>query len=195
MRKIIKILSQLSLISIGSLATAACNGRLLGGGELHPGKPVEPEVKDRDYYLNLIAENEANIEDCKEWLNDIEKERNEANGGENSEEEYELAKKEINAEIYFYQAEINEAQYQILLIKNNGEITTADKAEAIIYLTEKLENLKQELELKTKIIEKYPEEYSDTEIAEICVNIRESNENLTKILEIEDKKDDYYNSN
>lgn len=186
MKKVIRILSQLSLVSLSTLATVAC-GKSIGGGQLEPGKPADPEVKDCDYYLKSIAENEVNIRDCQEWISDIEKEYK---NGDVEKADYQLAINEINAEINHYQAENNECYYQILLIKNDGKIDILNKEIALSYLRNKITNLNKELTIKTKIIKDYPDEYSQDDLDEIANNIQESNKIKTELEAIKEKNDD-----
>jgi len=193
MKKIIKILSQLSLVGGGTLSTVACSGNSIGGGGLEPGKPSNPdsEVKDRDYYLKLIAENEMNIADCKELLGDIKRDQNnDEDGNKNNEEgenEYQTAINETNAEIYTYKAENYEYYYQIVLLRNNGTIDSIDKDEALHYLNKKINFLNKAYELKKEIIKLHPDEYDDNELKNIDENINQTNtiiEEINKIKEI-----------
>jgi len=193
MKKIIKILSQLSLVGGGTLSTVACSGNSIGGGVLEPGKPSNPdsEVKDRDYYLKLIAENEINIADCKELLGDIKRDQNnDEDGNKNNEEgenEYQTAINETNAEIYTYKAENYEYYYQIVLLRNNGTIDSIDKDETLHYLNKKINFLNKAYELKKEIIKLHPDEYDDNELKNIDENINQTNkiiEEINKIKEI-----------
>ncbi len=189
MKKIIKILSQLSLVSGGTLSTVACSGNSFGGGVIEPGKPgnSEPEVKDRDYYLKLIAENEANIAECQEWISDIKKEPSD---DEVTDKDKKDAIKEINAEINHYQAENDEYHYQILLLRNNGTIDIVDKAEALIYLADKIEKLNKEWKAKQELFQDYPEEYLQDDLDEISNNINNTQVILDNLLQIEEENND-----
>lgn len=185
MKKIIRILSLLTLTSLGTLSTVACNWKAIGddngGGQLDPGKPEnpEPEGKDREYYLTLIAQNESDIEDCKEWLSDINRDKNNDQNNDEPAEDYNLAINEVTAEMYAYQAENYEYYYQIVLVRNEGQIDLIDKQEAIDYLTAKKDLLMKELERKQTIIDNpdNEDEYPEDELDNIQANI-----NATKIV-------------
>lgn len=180
MKKTIRILSELSLIGVGTLATVACSGNSIGGSPLEPGKPQEPEPQDEKYYQDLINENKINIDDSHQLLIDNE---NEYKNHEISKNDYQIAKDEINAEIYHFQAENNQYQYQILLLHGHGIIAITDIAQAIFYLTNKISNLYQEKTIKVK----YPDDYSQTDIETINNDLKNSN-NLKNQLEASKEK-------
>lgn len=178
MKRYLKGLFQLSLVSTCSLTTISCTGRWFKEG-LDPGEPPNPDEKDIEYYQSLIEENNINIKDCQEWIDDIEQE---LKAGEITKSEAEEEIGAINAEINSYHAQISEYQYQILLLRGNGKITIIEKPEAIICLTEKINYLNQELALRKK----YPGDYSEEELQTLANNIKEAEKTLEEILKIEE---------
>jgi len=153
MKKIISLIVQAILISNLALTAIACRNFLVGGS----GGSVEtPELPTKDiaYYQDLIVQNNNDIADCDEMLKEIKDNRD----GYDNQKDYQSALDEVTAEKFQLKAEINEYQYQILLLEKQQDKFTLDQIiQAITIFTERSTNLEQELKLKEKYTFYYPE--------------------------------------
>ncbi|MDQ7983029.1 MAG: hypothetical protein REH79_02260 [Spiroplasma sp.] len=189
MQKILQLLLTLTLTSVISLPISGCAGFWFGGNSENPKQP-KPIEEDIAYYQALITINETYIKECQEWINDIEKE---IETGEVNQDEAKIEITAISAEVQVYQGKINEYQYQILLLQSGGKITIVEKGQAIIFLTAKIENLREQLRLIKILQAEFPEDYPDQELKTIEKNITDTEIILKEILEIEEKKNDQSN--
>lgn len=190
MKKFLALLIQLVLISSFSFPVVACFNPLTGGDI---GKPIQPDpiIKDVEYYQELIKKNEKYLADCKQWIEDIKEDWKNDEDGNMSDEKYQLELDQATVELFLYQAEINEYQYQILLLEKQEEkFTFAQILQGLAIMTKKISNLEQELELQ----EKYPKDYPEktikktkdalkeaVEIKEFFLKLKEEEENNVAI--------------
>lgn len=174
MRKLLAMIAIISLVTSVSLLTIACHNSLVrgDGGNV---KPPKPPIKDISYYQTLIQEQEQYLADCDQMLEEIKDNKD----GYDDEKDYQSALDEVTAEQYAYKALINQYQYQILLLKKDRNGFTPDQVlQGITIFTSKVFNLEQELKLKAK----YPDYYPESELEPIKTNIKIAKE-LLKMFE------------
>lgn len=181
MKKVINLIAQAMLISNLTLMTIACRNVLVGGS----GGSVEtPELPTKDiaYYQGLITQDNNDITDCDEMLTEIKDNRD----GYLDQADYQSALDEVTAEQFRLKAEVNEYQYQILLLEKQQDKFTLDQIiQGLTFLSYKKSNLEQELKLKEKYSSYYAAEELQAIKNEIAVTITllEVFENLRKELE------------
>lgn len=190
MKKILSLLIQVALISNLSFSVIACYNPFTKNGDLETPNPTNPIIKDIPYYQKLIKETERYINDCKQELEDIKNEQKNDKEGNISDEEYQLEFDQVSVELYLYQSDINEYQYQILLLeKKDQKFTVKQILQGLATATEKIINLEQALKLK----EKYQADYPEKEIKKLKDDIKktiEIKEMFLKLKEEEDNKCD-----
>lgn len=164
MKKFVNLVAQAFLISSLGLTAVACTNPLASDGDGKP-KPPDPIVRDKKYYEELIAAAESDILDCDEMLVEIKDNRD----GYDSEEDYQSALDEVTAEQFHLRAQINEYQLSILFLEAPDLKFRPDQVlRGIATATASIANLSSELKLK----EKYPDYYTEKELAEIRENIQ-----------------------
>lgn len=171
MKKFLNLIGQAFLISSLGLSVAACTNPLATGDDGKP-KPPDPINKDIKYYQDLIVAAESDIADCEEMLAEIKANRD----GYETEEEYQSALDEVTAEQFHLSAQIDEYQLSIIFLEAPDlNFAPEQVLRGIIFASEAIANLGNELKLK----EKYPDYYTKEELAEISDNV----EFATKLLQ------------
>ncbi|MDQ7983021.1 MAG: hypothetical protein REH79_02220 [Spiroplasma sp.] len=191
MKKLLSLFMQTIFISSFSFSISACynpfsnTGNTGNGGDNGETKP--PITKDIEYYQKLIDQTQIDVNNCREWLDQIEEDW--AND-KITEDDYNLLFDEVSAGLYTYQSEINEYQYQILLLeKKDDKFTLEQIIKGLTIITEKITNLKQALILEIK----HPNDYPETEIEKLKNALKEALEIeqiLLKLKEEEENKCD-----
>lgn len=180
MKKFLSLLVQGFLVTSVSFSTIACTNHLSGGSS-EESKPPDPIISNIKYYQEKIKVNQTYIADCNEMLAEI---KDNKDGYEN-ERDYQSALDEVTAESFQLKSEINEWQYQILLLeKVDKTFSPKQILQGIVIFTNKLANLQKELQLK----EKYPEYYSKLELKVIEDKIIEAKALLAMFNSLKEEK-------
>lgn len=181
MRKLLKLLVPFILLTSFTLTVTGCYNPLVRNSNDDSGhwKPPASKVKDIKYYQELIEKTKIDVANCQEWIKEIKE------NWEND-QHYQMMIDQISAGLYTYQSEINEYQYQILLLeKGEDEFSSEQILQGIEILTEKITNLEQAL----KIEEKYPNDYPESELIKNRNSLKEAKEIKKMFLKLKEENE------
>lgn len=181
MRKLLNLLVPLLLTSF-TLTVTGCYNPLARNNDNDNSdcwKPPASKVKDIKYYQELIEKTKIDIANCHQLIKEIE-------DNWKNDQNYQMMIDQISAGLYIYQSEINEYQYQILLLeKRNNEFSSEQILQGIEILTEKITNLEQAL----KIEEKYPNDYPESELIKNRNSIKQAEEIKKMFLKLKEENE------
>ncbi|MGL5268515.1 MAG: hypothetical protein ACRC8P_01970 [Spiroplasma sp.] len=176
MKKSLSLVIPAFLISSVSFFTIACQNPLIGSSNRGT-ILLNPVVRDAKYYQEKIKQNQEYIVDCNKMLEEIKE-------SENIYDDDFIVQSsidEVSTQKYAYQSEINEYQYQILLLAKS--VRYSSTKQFLLVVAEKIDNLNQELKLK----EKYPEYYRESEL-EIIKDAIEAAKKLVMFIKLEEEQ-------
>ncbi|MGL5268590.1 MAG: hypothetical protein ACRC8P_02345 [Spiroplasma sp.] len=178
MKKLLNLFIQAILISSFSFSVSSCFNPLTRNSSDNGKREPPIVIKNIKYYQDLIKETKIHAANCKEWIAQVKEDWKNDKDGNTSDEDYQQLLDQISVGLYTYQSEINEYQYQILLLEKKGEkFTFAQILQGIEILTEKITNLEKTLMLQ----EKYPNDYPESELKKNKNTLKEAQE-IRKIL-------------
>ncbi|WP_308149676.1 hypothetical protein [Spiroplasma sp. AdecLV25b] len=172
MKKFLKTFLFLNIVSMASFTTA-CTFNGGGSSDPTPTPPI-PKPHDIKYWQTLKKQDISFSSDCDSMLQEIKSNKDQYD----NQEQYQCALDEVTAEKYLYQASINNCDYQILLLEKITNFTPEQKVLAIKTLQTEIMNLNHELILK----QKYPYDYSKTELSILTKQINDTQTILNQLL-------------
>lgn len=172
MKKFLKTFLFLNILSMASF-TPACTFNGGGSSDPTPTPPI-PTPHNIKYWQSLKKQNISFSDNCDNMLQEIKNNKDQYD----NQEQYQCALDEVTAEKYLYQAVINNCDYQILLLEKVTNFTPEQKVLAIKSLQTEIINLNQELSLK----QKYPNDYSKTELSNLTKQINDTQTILNQLL-------------
>lgn len=167
MKKFFSLFTMLVATTFITTSVTGCTGYDFGGNGIKPTPPPEI-IKDIKYYEKLMQESESIIADFVYNINELKKLKDDKELFPTI-EDYNRIIAELEAEQASYQAIIHDCQYQILNLQTNGDFNPTEKLQAITYLQNELTQLQKELTTK----EKYSDDYDQSELEAIKIQINE----------------------
>lgn len=179
MKKLLSLITQTILISGFEFSISACHNPFIDHRDDNNNPEITPvpiPTKDIKYYETLIKEKEKEVATSKQAIKEIQDQWDKNEDENISDEAFKALIALISIDLYTNQEQINEYQYQILLLnKIDDKFTSSQIDQGINIFTEKIKNLQELLKIKTK----YPEDYSEATLKKIKTKIKEA----TKIKE------------
>ncbi|MDQ7982675.1 MAG: hypothetical protein REH79_00440 [Spiroplasma sp.] len=167
MKRLLSLFAILVATTFITTSVTGCTGYDFGGSGIKPTPPPEI-IKDIKYYEKLMKESESIIADFVYNINELKKLKNDKEIFPTI-EDYNRVIAELEAEQASYQAIVHDCEYQILNLQTDGEFNPTEKLQAITYLQNELTQLQKELTTK----EKYSDDYNQSELEAIKVQIKE----------------------
>lgn len=196
MKKLLSLFAQTMLISGFGLSVIACHNPLADNGDNNDNNnddndpettPSPPPIKNIKYYETLINEKQKAVDTYKQAIKEIQEQWDKNDNEKIPDESFQAMIDRVSIDLYTNQIQINEYQYQILLLnKKDGKFTSDQVSQGIDIFTEKIENLEELL----KIEEKYPDDYPEATLKDIKTSIKEAKEikEIFEKLKEEEKK-------
>lgn len=176
MKKILNLFAQTILISGFGLSVIACYNPLADnhGDNNNPEIiPSPPPTKDIKYYETLINEKQKAVATYQQSIKEIQEEWDKNENEDISDEAFQIMIDLVSIDLYTNEDQINEYQYQILLLnKKDDEFTSKQVCQGIDIFKEKIKNLQELLKIK----EKYPDDYPESTLKDIKTKIEEARE-------------------
>ncbi len=177
MKKLLSLFAQTILISSSGFSVIACYNPLTdndGNNDHNPeARPLPPPTKDINYYETLINEKQKTIDTYKQAIKEIQEEWDKNENEDINDEAFQAMIDLVSIDLYTNQDQINEYQYQILLLnKKDDKFTSNQVDQGINIFKEKIKNLQELLKIK----EKYPDDYPESTLKDIKTNINKAKE-------------------
>lgn len=177
MRKLLSLFAQTILISSFGFSIIACYNPLANNGGNNDNDqeitPPPPPTKDIKYYETLINEKQKAVNIYNQSIKEIQEEWDKNENENIPDEAFQAMIDRISIDLYTNQEQINEYQYQILLLnKKDNKFTSNQVSQGINIFKEKIKNLKELLKIK----EKYSDDYPKSTLEDIKTSINEAKE-------------------